>query len=89
MNDTKQAKEQRIHLRNSGLPGKNFDTRTYDYADLDLERAVAGLPDLLRLTLILFLMGHTQRSIAEHFVVHRSTIGKRMDRALFALRESL
>ena len=56
----------------------NFDVRSYRFRDLDLKIATSDLPKRDLNILILYLMGHTQNSIAEVCSVSRSMISKRM-----------
>ncbi len=56
----------------------SFDTRSYEFDNLDLKTAVNRLPRRDQDIIILHLMGHTQRDIGKAFHVSRSMISKRM-----------
>jgi len=56
----------------------NFDVQSYQFGDLDLREAVSQLPQRDQDILILYLMGHTQRAIAEVFIASRSMVSKRL-----------
>jgi len=75
--------------RGYGAPGENFSTGTYEFGDTDLEREIALLATHLRITLLLYLMGHTQAAIGEHCGVSRPTVSKRLASARRLLREAL
>ena len=56
----------------------NFDTRSYQFHDLDLAMAVGQLARRDQTILILRLMGHTQVDIGVVFSLSRSMISKRL-----------
>ena len=56
----------------------NFDVSSYHFEDLDLRLAVSRLPIRDQNILILRLMGHNQRDIAQVSGVTRSMISKRL-----------
>ena len=65
-----------VHGRNSKKI--NFDVRSYQFRDLDLREAANQLSQRDRDILVLYLMGHTQRAIAEVFTASRSMVSKRL-----------
>lgn len=56
----------------------NFDVQSYQFGDLDLREAASQLPQRDRDILVLYLMGHTQRAIAELYTASRSMVSKRL-----------
>ncbi len=56
----------------------NFDVQSYQFGDLDLREAVSQLSQRDQDILTLYLMGHTQRAIAEVFSASRSMVSKRL-----------
>ena len=67
----------------------NFDIRSYQFGDLDLEIAVSQLNRRDRRILMLHLMGHKQRDIARVSGVTRSMISKRLRQIRDDLKELL
>ena len=65
-----------VHGRNSKK--FNFDIQSYQFDDLDLREAVSQLSQRDQDILILYLMGHTQRAIAELYTASRSMVSKRL-----------
>jgi len=65
-----------VHGRNS--KELNFDVQSYQFSDLDLREAVSQLSQRDQDILILYLMGHTQRSIGKLYTASRSMVSKRL-----------
>lgn len=78
-----------VELCTRNSPGENFDVTTYEYQDIDLERAVKRLPGRLPTVVTLHLMGHTQTKIGQFFGVSRSMVSKMMTKAKAKLRNAL
>ena len=72
------------HSNKNGM-ALNFDVQSYRFHDLDLAMAVKKLPEQDQAVLVLYLMGHTQNTIAGLFSLSRSMISKR----LTAIRKDL
>lgn len=58
----------------------NYDISTYEFLDLDLKIATRRLSPKDQEILILYLMGYTQKDIAELKNVERSTISRKLKR---------
>ncbi len=67
----------------------NFDIQSYRFHDLDLEMAIKELPQRDQTILVLHLMGHSQRAIAETFSLSRSMMSKRFTVAMRILKDRL
>ena len=67
----------------------NFDVQSYQFGNLDLEEAVKQLAQQDREFLILYLMGHTHRTIAEAYTVSRSMVSKKLRAIRGILQEQL
>lgn len=55
--------------------------------NLDLKQAVGRLPDRLRLTVLLYAVGMTQREIGEELGKSQRCIGKRLEKAFNLLKK--
>ena len=65
-----------VHGKNSKK--LNFDIRSYQFGDLDLGEAVKRLSQRDQDIFILYLMGHSQRSIGKLYTASRSMVSKRL-----------
>lgn len=76
-------------IRDTVEPGENFDIKSYIFGDMDLERAVAKLPERTRTVMILHFMGHSQLIIGRHIGRGRSMVSKIITGATSKLANSL
>ena len=67
----------------------NFDIQSYPFRDLDLKMAVQSLEKRDQKIVVLHLMGHKQRDIAQVCSISRSMISKRLHTIMSVLAQRM
>lgn len=55
---------------------------------IDLKEAIRLLPDRLRLTVVMYSVGMTQREIGEELGIDQRTVGRRLENAFNLLKNA-
>jgi RNA polymerase sigma factor (sigma-70 family) len=55
---------------------------------IDLKEAIRLLPDRLRLTVVMYAVGMTQREIGEELGVNQSTVQRRLENAFSLMKNA-